>query len=130
MTIAENKELLRKVFAMDATTFQNRRGNPPDDPFHSKDYVHHGLRGPSNFKDRLQVMDSLLAAFPDFKFTPEDIIAEGDKVVVRYTFTGTHKGPYLGVPASGKKITFTGVGIYRISEGRLVEGWEKATSLG
>src|SRR5205814_1904127 len=57
------------------------------------------------------------------KFTIEDIIAEGDKVVVRWTSSGTHKGVFMGMPPNGKSYTIAGIDIYRIEGGRLAEHW-------
>jgi steroid delta-isomerase-like uncharacterized protein len=79
-----------------------------------------------------------LAAFPDGKTTTDDLIAEGDKVVERFTldliaegdkvverFTlvGTHKGDFMGIPASGKSVRVTGMSIFRIANGKIVEHW-------
>ena len=66
---------------------------------------------------------SLFTAFPDFHRTKEDTIAEGDKVVARYTATGTHRGAFMGVPPTGKKVKFSWITIYRIAEGRVAEEW-------
>ena len=66
----------------------------------------------------------LFSAFPDLKFTVEDMVAEGDKVAYRVTITGTHTGvPYMGVAASGKKIEMRNTSIKRIANGRLAESW-------
>ena len=68
-------------------------------------------------------------AFPDFHVTIDDLVAEGDKVVVRWTFTGTHLGPLADVPASGKRVDVpNGIAIYRLAAGRISEGhfaWNK-----
>ncbi|MDX1687758.1 MAG: ester cyclase [Candidatus Promineifilaceae bacterium] len=65
----------------------------------------------------------LRAAFPDFQFTVVDQIAEGDKVATRWKLYGTHEGPFQGVPASGEQIEMTGITIFRIANGKLIEGW-------
>ncbi len=62
-------------------------------------------------------------AFPDYQVTIHDIIAEDDKVVTRKTFTGTHQGQFMGIPASGRKITFGAIDIVRIADGKVVEHW-------
>ncbi len=61
--------------------------------------------------------------FPDFELRSEDVIAEGDKVAVRWTARGTHRGEFLGVAPTCKGLTWTGVTIFRIGVGRIVEGW-------
>ena len=63
------------------------------------------------------------AAFPDLKVTVDDMVAEGDKVVARYTMTGTNKGPMMGHPATGKKATWTGIDIIRFENGKAADRW-------
>ena len=67
------------------------------------------------------VLAGFRSAFPDSALRVEEEIAEGEKVVIRWSFSGTHKGNLLGVPATGKKVTWTGVTIYRIVDGKVVE---------
>lgn len=69
---------------------------------------------------------------PDSHHTIEDLIAEGDKVVTRFRVTGTHQGEFLGVPATGKPISVTGMWIHRLAQGRIVEGrqWGEWDALG
>jgi steroid delta-isomerase-like uncharacterized protein len=62
-----------------------------------------------------------MSAFLDAAVRVEEEIAEGEKVVVRWTFSGTHKGSLLGIPATGKSVTWTGITIFRIVDGRVVE---------
>jgi predicted ester cyclase len=64
-----------------------------------------------------------LKAFPDWHETIEDIIAEGDKVWIRLTYTGTHNGEFFGLAPTSNKITTKGVDIYRIVNGKLAEYW-------
>ena len=70
-----------------------------------------------------------IKGFPDFHETIEDIIAEGDKVWVRFKFTGTHLGEYRGLAPTGKKITVEVVDIFRMVDGKAVEEWEVADGL-
>ena len=69
------------------------------------------------------------AAFPDMRLTFEDMIAEGDKVVIRGAFSGTHQGELFGIPATGKRITQTSVFIFRLVKGEIVEGWYAVNDL-
>ena len=62
-------------------------------------------------------------AFPDVKLTIEDQIAEGDKAVNRWTFTGTHKGEFRGIAPTGKTVKVTGIIIFKIADGKIVESW-------
>jgi predicted ester cyclase len=65
----------------------------------------------------------LLTAFPDLEVTPDFIVAEGDMVMALATFTGTHQAEFLGVPATGKQISWSHVDINRIQDGKVVEAW-------
>ena len=71
------------------------------------------------------------SAFPDFRVTLEDQIAEGKKVVNRWTVRGTHRGEFQGVAPTGKEVRFTGIHISTINEeGKLQESWENYDALG
>ena len=71
-----------------------------------------------------------LEAFPDHRLTLNDQIAEGDQVVTRWTATGTHKNDLLGIPATQKKFTITGISISRVAGGQIVEEWQNWDYLG
>lgn len=62
-------------------------------------------------------------SFPDIHFTIEDEIAEGDRVAVRWTMRGTHKGEFAGIPATGKQVTVEGMHFWRVADGKLAEEW-------
>ena len=87
--------------------------------------VWHSGNGPDirGLKDYKKSMGDFFDAFPDNHLTIEDVIAEGDKATVRYTITGTHKGEYMGVPATNKKITLMAIEIDHIVGGKYVESW-------
>lgn len=85
------------------------------------------IRGPEGYK---KFVTMYRAAYPDLHFTVEDQIAEGDKVVNRLTFTGTHKGKLMGVPPSGEKITTTGITVCRYRGGKMLEAWANSDVLG
>ncbi len=80
---------------------------------------------PPNIEGAKMLQQGTMATFPDLHVTTDDLIAEGDKVVERWTQTQTHTGaPVFGAPAnSGKKVRVTGVSIYRIANGKIVEHW-------
>lgn len=69
------------------------------------------------------VIAELRAAFPDLRMTIEDVIATGDRVARRFTLQGTHHGPYLGLPATGRAVMATGIAIDRVVGGCLAESW-------
>src|SRR3990172_11854844 len=92
------------------------------DELAAPDYVFHGA-SPTGLKELKATMPAWRAAFPDGRITVEDVIAEGEKVAIRYSFRGTHKGPVFDIPATGKQVSFTGMSIYRVAGGKVVEDW-------
>jgi len=85
---------------------------------------------PDYLEKTLKILISEANAFPDLHYTIEDMIAEGDKVVVRLTFSGTHRGEFMGVAPTNKRVTTTAIFIQRIVSGKLVEEWSNADLLG
>jgi steroid delta-isomerase-like uncharacterized protein len=71
----------------------------------------------------------LFEAFPDFEITVDDLVAEGDKVSMRATGRGTHRGDYFGVPATGNAVEFTEINISRIVDGKMTEHWAERSNL-
>ncbi len=69
-------------------------------------------------------------AFPDNHITTDDLVADDDKVVQRFTARGTHLGDFIGIPATGKKFEITGISIFRIADGKIVEHWANMDSMG
>jgi steroid delta-isomerase-like uncharacterized protein len=86
-----------------------------------------GLRGWTGIRESVAMFRT---ASPDLHFTIEDQIAEGDQVVTRYTIQGTHQGPLLGIAATGKQATLTGIDLYRIAESKIEEAWSNWDTLG
>ena len=70
-----------------------------------------------------QALTTYRTASPDVKATLDDIFAGGDRVALRWSARGTHLGEWLGVPPTGQHFTMSGISIYRIAEGKAVEGW-------
>jgi predicted ester cyclase len=68
-------------------------------------------------------------AVPDFHWTDEDQVAEGDKVTTRFTGVGTQTGEFMGTTPTGKKIRLSGIGIARLQDGKIVESWEEMNAL-
>jgi steroid delta-isomerase-like uncharacterized protein len=85
---------------------------------------------PAGLEGGKMVHQGSLAAFPDGKTTTDDLIAEGDKVVERFTLAGTHKGDFMGIPATGKQVRVTGMSIFRIANGKIVEHWGENDAIG
>ena len=129
MAIDQNKALIRRfteevwnkgdldvvyeIFAEDYVRHDLRPGNPPPGPEGQK-----------------RIAEDLRAAFPDLHSTIELIVAEGDFVVVRWTAEGSNTGHWGSQPPTGKQVRFSGVNIFRIKDGKVVELWNYRDDLG
>ena len=98
--------------------------------FVAKDVKGHAARGFTGTETMKERIDMTRKAFPDLQLTGEDAIAVDGKVVVRWTFEGTHQREYLGIAASGKAISFSGISIFRLAGGKIAEFWIESDSLG
>jgi len=96
------------------------------------DYAMHfpGMAATVDREGHKQLVMMFRTGFPDWTETVEDVIAAGDKVVIRVTGRGTHEGLFQGIEATGRRVTATGVGIGRIEGGRIVETWAEYDALG
>lgn len=120
--LEKNKALVRRTF--DETA--NKNWATLDELF-TPDYVWHqpGSAAPLAREKADEFMRTFFAAFPDYSHMIKDMIAEDDEVVTRFSFHGTHKGPYMGIPATGKEIMLTSIMISRITEGKIAEEWQE-----
>jgi steroid delta-isomerase-like uncharacterized protein len=85
------------------------------------------VRGPEGIR---QYITMYRTAYPDTHFTIEDQIAEGDRVVTRWTGQGTHQGELMGIPPTGRRVTVTGIEVDRIAGGKIEETWVSYDALG
>lgn len=130
MSIEENKaiavQLYEEIFNKGNVELANKLVAPTA--------VNHDPTLPPGIPDGPEGLKSAVAmlrgAFPDSQHTIEDLIAEGDKVVVRLTHSGTHQGTYMGLPPTGKRIALSSIHIYRFAGGELVEAWTNRDDLG
>ena len=122
MTTEQNKALVRRL----VEELFNRGNLGLVDELFAPNFVEHEELPPGMPRDRegVKLLTTMLrSAFPDFKATIDDIVAEGDKVVVRQTWSGTQKGEFMGVPPTGKSVSFGVIDILRIADGKCVEHW-------
>jgi steroid delta-isomerase-like uncharacterized protein len=93
--------------------------------FYDSGYVRHDPDSPQvrTREEYRKYLMGLCAVFPDLHFTVEDVFAEGDRVVCRFSITGTHQLPWRGLPATGKPVSLTGINISRMAGARIVEDW-------
>lgn len=121
MSTETNKALARRVFE----EVLNGRNLDLLDELAAPDYIEHNPlpgqgTGIEGIRDRYTMV---LSAF-DPHFTIEDVIAEGDKIVLRWMQTGTHVGVFTGLPPTGRRFTITGIEIWRVEGGQLAEHWD------
>ncbi|MFE5140657.1 ester cyclase [Streptomyces fagopyri] len=95
------------------------------DRYISKDLVLHGFNGPEQREDWIKGDLNIKAGLKGFKMTVLDQIVEGDKVVTRWSFSGVHTGTVIGIPASGRDVTLSGISIDRVIHGQSVEHWSE-----
>ena len=128
MSAEENKALVRRY----VEEVVNQRNLDLLDEIFAPDFVEYGADTDqvSGVEDAKQFFDMLRSGFPDFQGTIEDLFAEGDKVVLRFTFRGTHQGEFMGIAPTGKQVTMPGIDIFRIADGKLVELWGQEDVLG
>jgi steroid delta-isomerase-like uncharacterized protein len=127
MSVDDNKEVIR---AYVETIFNHKQVDRADELVAS-DYVDHasppgqapGLEGAK------KKWAMYLAGIPDLRVTIEELVAEGDKVGVRRSYAGTHRGELLGVPPTGKQVRVGGISIFRLAGGKIAEQWEQLDRL-
>jgi steroid delta-isomerase-like uncharacterized protein len=120
MSIVETKAVATRYLE----EFWNSGKMETADDIIAPDYTDHRpvgeAKGPAALK---QFATAFRSTFPDLHFTLEDQLAEREKAVVRWTFTGTHKGELLGIAATGKQVTLQGATILHFSAGKITETW-------
>jgi steroid delta-isomerase-like uncharacterized protein len=125
----ENKALARRMFEEAI----NRGKIDLIDDFLAADVVEHEELAPGvpPGREGVKLMFTMFfGAFPDLNVTIDEVIAEGDKVVARTTWNGTHQGEFMGIPATGKRVSFGVIDILRYADGVVVEHWGQMDSMG
>ena len=125
----QNKTSVRRSFE----EVWNKGYVPVADELFAPTYTHHDSstpdvgRGPESEKKRATLYRN---AFPDIRFTIDDMIAEGETVMARWSCRATHKGDLSGIAPTGKQININGVSIARFTNGKMAEGWVNWDALG
>ena len=120
--VERHKEIARYI----SQKVVNEKDYTAIEEYLTDNYVYHGLGGliaktPQGFMEAIKGFHS---AIPDLKSEIIDIVGEGDRIVLRFNFTGTHKGAFLGFPASGAKLKFEGMIMRRFENGKVAEDWD------
>ena len=123
--LAANKQLVRDYI----DNAINKRQPDAAERYFAANYVEHNPHLPPGIAGKKKFIAAVLKGFSDYHGEIEDIVAEGDEVVTRTLWTGTQDGPFLGRPATGKKVQFATSDFYRIENGKVVEHWDVVDSL-
>ena len=120
--IERHKEIARYI----SQKVVNEKNYAPIEEYLTDNYVYHGLGGmtaqtPKGFMEAIKGFHS---AIPDLQSEIIDIVGEGDRLVIRFNFTGTHKGDFLGFPASGENLKFEGMIMRRFENEKIAEDWD------
>ena len=130
MSAEENKRVARRIVE---EAFTQGRLEVIDELV-ADEFVNHDSAAPPDLPPGREGLKELVRfyqrAFPDAQVTVEDQIAEGDRVVTRYTARGTHQGDFAGLPPTGRQATAEGISIDRIEGGKIVESWNAFDQLG
>ena len=126
MSAEENKAIVRRYLE----EAWNQRNLAMIDELVAPDVIQHVRNVPPGRQGIHQFFGMLFNAFPDVHFTVEDLIAEDDRVVWRFTVRGTHQGPFRGIAPTGKRVVLTGIAISRMRDGRLAANWNETDDLG
>lgn len=126
--LAENKAIVLRSLE----ELYNQGNVDLAEEFYATEYVWHNVSGPDvhGSEGMKQHVAMVRSAFPDIRITADDMIAEGDKVVTRWTIVGTQTGEFIGIPPTGVQVMFTGILISRLAGGKIVEDWENSDVLG
>jgi len=132
MSEKENKELYESVLnGLTTAKGDIAKIRSMLEKYCAPDFINHSARaGDMNLEQISQHYTELWAAFPDLVLSIDDLVAEGDKLAARCTGQGTHKGTYMGIPATGKQVTAITIQICKIAGGKFVEMWELVDGLG
>ncbi len=128
MSVEQNKTVIRRLIE----EVWNQGNLDAIEELHSPQLVDHSAppERPPGAEGIRQFVSSLREPFPDFQVNIEHLIAEDDMVVLHWKTSGTHRGEYLGVPATGKRLTSHGVNIFRMENSRIAEDWGVSDDLG
>jgi steroid delta-isomerase-like uncharacterized protein len=108
----------------------NERNLAVIDEVIAPDCVQHNAGVPPGREGIIQFFRMIDTAFPNARVTIEDMIAEADRVVWRFSIRATHTGPFQGIPPTGRSVTITGMNIVRMADGQVVESWGQQDNLG
>lgn len=127
MSVKENIAIIRRF----EDEVWNRRNLAVVDQLFSPSHAFHAPGSPLLDREgHKHMIMHFQSAFPDGQNDTDEIVAEGDRVAHRWTYRGTHRGEFQGIPPTHKQVVLTGISIWRFEAGKVVESWHQLDALG
>jgi steroid delta-isomerase-like uncharacterized protein len=125
-TEGKNKEFLEAYTA----DFWNKANIGAFDKYFGEEFVVHMADGDKSREEYKALCQAYFAAFPDLQITTDGWVAEGDRVTKIWTAHSTHRGDFMGIPASGNAMEVKGIEVFRLADGKIAELWASMDTLG
>ena len=126
---AADQEANKRLFRDYLETVFNKRQIDAADRYLADGLIEHNPNLPQGLAGRKKFLANVFAGFSDYHGEIQEILAEGDRIVVRILWTGTQDGPFLGRPATGRKLRFATADFIRVENGKFAEHWDVVDSL-
>lgn len=124
--LEKNKDFIQ-VYTDD---YWNKHNIDAFEKYFTDDFIVHFAEGDMNGEQYKGLCQAYFTAFPDLHITTDDLLAEGEKVVKIWTANSTHKGAFMGIPATGNPVVVKGIEMFRIADGKIAELWASMDNLG
>jgi len=119
----QNKEIIRQLY-IEASVKKQRQIT---DKAPGNNFTQYTVSAkPSSLKTFHNFFTAVNAAFPDYELYIDNLIARGDRVMARYTISGTHKGDFMGVAPTNQRMSISGIDVFRLDKGKVVQHWDAA----
>lgn len=119
MTTAQNKKIVRRMFE----EAMNQKNLSLVNELIADKYVNHDMPGATGPDGMRKIIETFFDGFPDMQIRLQEVIGEGNMVATRGEWTGTHKGSFMGIPATGKRVKINYIDMWRMEDGKGVENW-------
>ncbi len=127
MSTEANKALVRRF---EEEVWNGRNPSRVDEFFAASHVFRAAGNPPLDREGHRTMIGHFQRAFPDGRNTTDDLIADEDRVAQRWTYRGTHRGVFQGIPPTDRQVTLTGISIWRVEGGKIVESWHELDTLG
>ncbi len=123
MVMEQNREIIRRLYEDVSSGKIPAAGYSP----RGMNFTQYTVSSqPASLKAFNSFFNKVISAFPDYTLNVENLITKGDRVMVRYTICGTHKGEFMGMDPTNERITIAGIDVFRLDNGKIIEHWDAA----